>query len=97
MNHQAISVFEKVEEQAPEEPHSQLDLGLSKFLAVRQKKPIDCELLSDAIQHIVNVLRGTEWPSRFVAIPFSSFSLEEKINQLNGTCHDVQGPDIDQA
>lgn len=71
---QAILMFERVMELAPEEPQSFLDLGLAQFMSVRSEriktKTVNKEELSKAIENVMTVLRRTTWQPRFDEIEY---------------------------
>eukprot|EP01102_Stenamoeba_stenopodia_P010263 TRINITY_DN307_c0_g1_i1.p1 TRINITY_DN307_c0_g1~~TRINITY_DN307_c0_g1_i1.p1 ORF type:complete len:1402 (+),score=340.59 TRINITY_DN307_c0_g1_i1:217-4422(+) len=71
---QAILMFERVMELAPEEPQSFLDLGLAQFMLVRSQriktKQVDKDELSKAIDNVMTVLRRTTWQPRFDEIEY---------------------------
>lgn len=67
---QAVEVFEKVRDLAPEEPQSYLDLALSGFFQLRQKPwdPIASkQVLRNSAENAARVVAG-QWANRFAEV-----------------------------
>jgi len=96
---EAIVIFRRVQDKAPGEPHSFMDLGMALFFDARSKHSSGLitnealeKQLADAIDQIATVICGRGWPDRFAEIEWPNIIW---LNWMVGfAAHALDGVDL---